>query len=198
MKSFSLFKQLLVGFLISLFASISIYSISLLLGYTDALNLSIAAASLFYITFILSNSHLKTGRVVVFSLALLGAFTLCFLVSPNQLIIATSLLSIFVVRVIFYQSSWRASAFDAGLIGLGFFIASGVLVSTSSWFLSFWCFFFIQSFIVYQSDIFSSSPTENNPQQQLNTQKFCQAKNMAEQAINQLSNKMSNQMQNNH
>lgn len=190
MKSVSLFKQLLVGFLVSIFASISIYSLSLVFGYTDSLNLSIAAASIFYIAFILNNSHLKTGRLVVFTLLSLGALTLCFLVSPSQLTIMASLLSIFIVRVVYCQSGLFAVAFDAGLIALGFFIASGVLVSTNSWFLSFWCFFFIQSFIVYQSDIFSNRKNCNNEQQQATNQKFCQAKNLANQAIQQISNQM--------
>jgi len=190
MKSVSLFKQMLAGLLISLFASISIYSLSLVFNYTDSLNLSIAATSIIYIAFVLNNSHLKTGRLLVFSLLSLGALVMCFLVSPSQLIIGASLLSIFVVRVIFYQANWLPAIFDAGLIALGLFIASGVLVSTNSWFLCFWCFFFIQSFTVYQADIFSARKKESCAQEKATNQKFYQAKKLAEQAIQQVASQL--------
>jgi hypothetical protein len=188
MKSVSLFKQLMIGFLISIFASISIHSLFLIFSYSDSINLSIAIASIFYIVFTINNSHIKRGRLIAICLLTISILAICLLIASSQIVIATCLLQIFMVRVVYYQSSWLAAAFDAILIVVGFFIASGVLVSTNSWFLGFWCFFFVQSFIIYQSEILLFGKNSSKGMRLNTDQKFWHAKKMADQAIQQISN----------
>ncbi len=189
MKSLSLLKQLSIGFLLSLFASISIHSLSILLHINDAFSLGLFATALLYIGLILKNSQQTTGRVVVVLTAVIGALLMSLWNTPIEVISIAVLISIFVVRVVYNNAGLIGIAYDAGLICLGFFIAAGVLVSSGSWFLSFWCFFFIQSFIVYKPDsttIRQGSISISNSQLSTN-QKFNRARNLANQAIQQLS-----------
>ncbi len=204
MKSSNLTKQLLIGFLLSLFASICIPGLMLLFNPLDAFNLTVSITSVFYIGTILKNSQRVTGRIVIFSITVVAAGLLSFFVASSQLILAASLFSIFLVRIIYYQTILSGTVFDAALICFGVFIASGVFASTASWFLGFWCFFFIQSFIVFSVEFFSSKKCRNfslkpdlDPvrapvlgleDKQKNNQKFNIAKRSANQAIQQLLN----------
>ncbi|PHS14380.1 MAG: hypothetical protein COA86_15680 [Kangiella sp.] len=200
MKSSSLIEQLMIGFLLSLFASFSIPALMLLFNAFDAFNLTVLMISIFYIGAILKNSQRVTGRIVIFSITVVVAGLLCFFVASSQFILAVSLFNILLVRVVYYQKHLSGTAFDVVLIYFGFFIASGVFASTASWFLGFWCFFFIQSFIVFSDELFISKKQrgidfvpERDPiiepeGKQKYNQKFNIAKRSANQAIQQLLN----------
>jgi len=190
MKSLSLVKQLIIGFLLSLFASICIGSLSLIFNLNDAFYLGFLATTVLYIALILKNSQIKTGRVVVFISSVVAAALAILFIGPGEFLLAISLLSIFLVRAVYHHTGLVSTAFDAALICFGFFIASGVLVSTQSWFLSFWCFFFIQSFLVYAPELLEGNRKAKFDSVEAgdysSNRKSIIARNIANEAIQQL------------
>lgn len=186
MKSNNLSNLLLTGLLLSLAASFCMQIFTFKFNTEAAFNLTLVInVSLYMIVTIINSPH-KRGLLLVALYLSTHLAGLSYFELSSQFFLISSLIFIFIMRVLHAQKRLLQAIYSALLIVVGFIIASIVLVNTNSWLLSFWCFYLSQAIqqplLNYLSDNQKHCLTNDN----INSQKFNQANNRAEQLIQKL------------
>jgi hypothetical protein len=134
-----------LALIVSIIGAVSFFSLSTLFGSTGVIQLIIAALCLIYVVYLLSRSGERIGRVTVISAWLLIAGLSWLFVSSLLLYIIIHLGMIWFIRSLYFYSSILSSLADLALTGFSLAVAIWAWSMSQSVFLSFWCFFLVQS-----------------------------------------------------
>jgi len=178
----SFLNLILFGLLLSVAATVGLSSAKLLFHPILALNITFAAVSLIYIGYVLFNSPVSTGRMLTM-VCVLVAFLGGLLFAPSDTLFAILLVfSIWLIRSLYYHLSFFGAFFDALICLAGYLAAIWALTNTSSWFMTFWCFFLVQSLIAFIPKLQKSNAVEQ--QKSFDNEKFTNAHKNARDAVN--------------
>jgi len=144
MSNYTTLQQLVIGFVLSLLAVVLLSLFPVILDFDHSLSMTVVILTLCYSIFLLKKSPSKTGQASLVLSYIVGSLALVFLNAPFDWISLASLLMIWLVRFLFGQSTLLKAGLHALILLAGLSAASTVLVTTHSWFLTFWCFFLIQ------------------------------------------------------
>ncbi|MCP4320369.1 MAG: hypothetical protein GY951_02010 [Psychromonas sp.] len=145
MKTLTLPAVLLSGLTLSLLATVLAAVLSGPLYFNEAISITIAVITAFYIGVLLKFSQLKTGRLLLLATYICAAVLLIISGISAQWFALFSLSAIWLCTLVYYRFGLFAAVYHAILLTVGVFTASWVIVATGSWFLCFWCFFLMQS-----------------------------------------------------
>jgi len=179
MKPLSFVHNAIAGFIISVLASIALFTSTFVIAPHLALTLSITGASLMYILYLLYQARTPAGHITTI-------ITWCFITAAIlvlqltlPLVILTQGLMILIIRSLYFHSSITATLLDAALLGTGLATAVWVGYYTRSSLLAMWSFFLIQALFYRISP--STSCNEN-----LTNSTFLNAYQNAEEALQQI------------
>ncbi len=179
-------EGLLVAFIASILGSITFYVVSSVFSDSLSVKLLITGLNFFYIVYLMSRSKYQTGRLSVISAWLMITITLWFFWPTVPVFLVFQLLTIWLIRSIYYYSSLIPTVADFGLTLSGIAIALWVNSFTASLFLTLWCFFLAQAlFVILPKSI--SPMTNSNTKNSNSEADFQQAYRVAEVAIRNLS-----------
>lgn len=176
--------SVVVGLALCVLASIAHPVFYSLFAWSTASALLITMICGGYITFLLSQTPHRNGRVItVFAWLALTAVGLLFS-WPAYLFLASQLVAIWMVRALYFHSSLLTAGADLGLILLGAGAAFWAFLHTGSLFLALWCFFLLQALFAFAPAWWKrrTCPAVANAEPDT----FDQARRQAEAALNQL------------
>lgn len=188
MKTATFAEGILLALLTSLVSSVLLFSLSSLFSSSVLIHLIISGITLGYILYLLSRSKERVGRVIFITTWLIGITCLWFAWPPLTFFILGHVISIWLVRSLYFYSSLVSSLMDLALNCFSVAIAFAVASHTNSLFLTLWCFFLSQALFVMIPKSISKS-TRNTSTHLNNHDDFQQSFRVAEAAVQQLSNK---------
>lgn len=177
------------GVALALLASLLVTAVITVLGiyWISAfwLETLIAFVSFGYIVYLMARSEERQGRVVVSVMWFMVTIVSALILKSIPLFVFTQLISIWLVRSLYYHNGVLVALLDLALMGLSSLVAMWVWVTTHSLFLSSWCFFLTQAlFVLIPKRIIKS---KNHASSSLSTNaQFEQAHQCAEQALRAL------------
>jgi hypothetical protein len=186
MKASPLMRGIFFAFVSSLVSCIIYYALAPFFTANFLIKLISSMLSFSYIVYLLYLSKERVGRVTVLVLWTVLVITVGYFLSPISLFILTQLIAIWLIRSLYYYSSFIASFADLLLNGLS--VASAFLAfnQTGSLFLTLWCFFLTQALFVLIPNQFTKQRVNKSPFLN-NDNNFQQAYRTAEVAVKQLS-----------
>jgi len=185
MKTTTFLEGVFVALIISFVSSILLLVLSSLFSGSVLIHLLISGMTLAYLVYLLSRSKERIGRVVVITAWLIGVFSLWIAWPPLTLFILGHLISIWLVRSLYFYSSLVSSLMDLALNAFSIAIAFSVASHTNSPFLTLWCFFLTQALFVMIPKSIQSSASDTPK----NEADFQQSYRAAQAAVRQLSTK---------
>lgn len=186
LKSISFIEGILVAFIVSLTGSVAYLTFSFLLSEDFAVRLLITGLSFLYMLYLLGRSHESIGRPTVVLLWSAMSIILWLLWPPLSLYLIFQLLSIWLIRSIYFYSSLLSVVADLGLTAVSVAIAFWAASHTGSLFLTLWCFFLTQALFVAVPARINSRPG-NNKQNMETEADFQRSYRVAEAAVSKLS-----------
>ncbi len=138
-----------VAFICAMSASAGVSLFEPFLHPGDLVLLVIAGVTLLYLLYIFHCSNVKTGRVSVLLFWVIGTAVAAITYLPPEIFLAANLLTIWLVRTIFFKSRLPGALADLGLIGFGVIVALWAAMHTGSYFLAVWSFLLIQALFVF-------------------------------------------------
>lgn len=186
MKKPTFWEGVVVALLASLIGAIGFFALCFLFTEEIAIRLVISGLAFFYSLYLLSRSGERIGRItVMFSWCILTAAVWLF-GPPLTLFLILNVLSIWLIRSLYFYSRLFPSLADMGLCLFGIASAGWALHHTGSPFLTFWCFFLIQAlfavFAAGNKQTFADEAALSNSEV-----KFKRAYQAAEAAVRKLS-----------
>jgi len=188
MKTATFAEGIFFALITSLVSSVLLFSLSSLFSSSVLIHLIISGITLGYILYLLSRSKERIGRVIVVTTWFIGITCLWFAWPPITLFILGHVISIWLIRSLYFYSSLISSLMDLTLNSFSVAIAFAVASHTNSLFLTLWCFFLSQALFVMIPKSISKSTT-NTSKHFNNQDDFQQSFRAAEAAVRQLSNK---------
>jgi len=137
-------------------------------GNAPMLKLIIAAVAGLYVVYLLGRSGEKTGRVTVAVAWLLGAAVTDAFVPGLLLFSAAHLGMIWLIRSLYFHTSWLGALIDMSLCGAGLLAAVAAAKHSHSVFLCVWTFFLIQALFGAIPSIRPQQPSEHRGEDQFN------------------------------
>jgi len=154
MKKPTFWDGVVVALLASLAGATGFFALSFLFTEEMAIRLAISGLAFFYSLYLLSRSGERIGRITVMLLGCLLSAAVWLFYPPLTLFLILHVLSIWLIRSLYFYSRLFPSLADMGLCLFGIASAFWTLHHTGSPFLTFWCFFLIQA-------VFVAIPTGN-------------------------------------
>ena len=186
MNSSPLLKGILFALVSSLLGSIFHFALSPVLSDGFLIKLLISTLNLSYLVYLFSQSEERIGRLSVLVAWFLLTLTLWYLLPSILLFTFSQLITIWLVRSLYFYSSVISSLIDLALNGVSLTAALWASHHTNSLFLTIWCFFITQAFFVLIPTHINNKPSNDKPSTH-NGNNFQQAYRAAESAIKQLS-----------
>ncbi|MEC4746980.1 hypothetical protein [Methylomicrobium sp. Wu6] len=153
-KKPTFWEGVVVALLASLTGAIGFFALSFLFPEDMSIRLVISGLAFFYSLYLLFRSRERIGRITVMLLGYILSAAVWLFGSPLTLFLILNILSIWLIRSLYFYSRLFTSLADLGLCLFGIASAFWALHHTGSPFLTFWCFFLIQA-------VFSVFPAEN-------------------------------------
>ncbi len=145
MKKLTFWEGVVAALLTSVTGAIGFFALSFLFTEEMAIRLVISGLAFVYSLYLLSRSRERIGRItVMLSWCILSAAVWLF-DPPLTLFLICYVLSIWLIRSLYFYSSLFPSLADLGLCLFGIASAFWALFHTGSLFLTFWCFFLTQA-----------------------------------------------------
>jgi len=186
MKQATFFEGVFIALIVSFISSVLLFTSSSFFPADILIRFLISGISLAYILYLVTRSNERVGRVIVITIWLISMTTLWFVWPPLTLFILSHLISIWLVRSLYFYSSLISSFTDLALNGISVVIAFVVESHTNSVFLTLWCFFLIQAlFVMIPRRIQKSTSDASTPFN--NDDDFQHSYHAAEAAVRQLS-----------
>ncbi len=186
MKKPTLFEGLSVALIASISATLLYTALGSFLPVDAVIKLLIALISLGYLSYLLSRSRKRTGRVILVTGWSLAAIAI-WLLSPSLALYGlTHLVLIWLGRALYHYNSLISALADLGLDAVAAAAAALAAYQTGSLFITTWCFFLIQALFIYiPPKLFrKQAPPVGNL---LYEDRFQQAHRAAEAALQKLS-----------
>ncbi|MEE9339136.1 MAG: hypothetical protein V3U87_13740 [Methylococcaceae bacterium] len=185
MKASPLMKGIVFALLSSGISCILYFALSPFFINNFLIKLLISVLGFSYIVYLFSQSQESIGRVTVISLWSLLMISAGYFSLSVTLIILIQIIAIWLIRSLYFHSSFISSLADLALNGLSLAIAFWAFSQTESLFLTLWCFFLTQAlFVLIPTNINESSSNETLALNNKND--FQQAYRAAEAAVKQL------------
>ncbi|MGJ0484523.1 MAG: hypothetical protein ACR65R_08320 [Methylomicrobium sp.] len=186
MKKPTLWEGVGVALLASLTGAIGFFALSLLFTEDIAIRLVISGLAFVYSFYLLSRSGERIGRITVMLLGCILSMAVWLFYPPLALFLILHVLSIWLIRSLYFYSRLFPSLADLGLCLFGIASAFWTLHHTGSPFLTFWCFFLIQALFVViptgNKQMFADEAAHSNSEAE-----FKRAYQAAEAAVRKLS-----------
>jgi hypothetical protein len=155
------------------------------IGFGSALRLLIPFLTLAYLLYLFSRSNVRTGRVSIMVVWICVAAASWWFVPPLSLYLLIHVASIWMVRSLYFHSSFSAASVDFALSAVSVAAAAWALNRSGSVFMASWCFFLLQSlFIAIPASI--ASVFNNGTARAPEKQNFERARREADKALQQL------------
>lgn len=148
MKKPNFYHGIAVAFLLSFFGSALFAALTPMYSGQWVLRMVITLLALAYLLYLLSSSSTHTGKVTTLVIWILVSGFSWLLVPPLLVYISIHIGMIWLVRSLHHYQSVITAIADMGLNALSLLAAIWALESTSSLFLSLWCYFLIQALFV--------------------------------------------------
>ena len=148
MKKPTFWEGVVVALLASLAGAIGFFALSFLFTDEMAIRLVISGLAFFYSLYLLTRSGERIGRITVMLLWCILTAAVWLFGLPLTLLLILNVLSIWLLRSLYFYSRLFPSLTDMGLCLFGIVSAFWTLHHTGSPFLTFWCFFLIQALFV--------------------------------------------------
>jgi hypothetical protein len=148
MKKPTFWEGVIVALLASITGAIGFFALSFLFTEDMAIRLVISGLAFFYSLYLLSRSGERIGRITVMLLWCILSAAVWLFGPPLILFLILNVLSIWLIRSLYFYSRLFISLADLGLCLFGIASAFWTLHHTGSPFLTFWCFFLIQALFV--------------------------------------------------
>lgn len=186
MRQISILNGIAFAIIISLISALLIHLLPLILTISNSYRLTIAVLSLAYLIYLFRYSEVRRGRVIVFIAWMSINFAAWFFNLSLINLIAINLLTIWLVRSLYFHSSISAATLDLLLVAMSAGAGTWALLHTSSPVAAAWCFFLCQSLF---SAIPQSSLSVNkiSPDNRKDTGRFEAAHRVAMDAVRKLS-----------
>ncbi len=185
-KSVTFFEGVIVALISSFIGSVGYFVLSSMFSDSFIIRLLISGFSLGYILYLLSRSKERIGRLTVIVSWSVIAMATWFFWPSITLFVLIHLITIWLVRSMYFYSSLFASLADLGLNGLSVATAFWAASYTGSLFLTIWCFFLTQAlFVAIPTSIKQS--TSNRSTLDTSDVDFQRAYREAEAAVRKLS-----------
>jgi hypothetical protein len=101
-----------------------------------------------YLLYLLTRSEERAGRIVTIAVWLSGAIATSVFAASLPLFFVCHVVMIWLVRTLYFHSSFTTALFDLGITGLAFAAAIWAARTSGSVFLAVWCFFLVQALFV--------------------------------------------------
>ena len=186
MRQISILNGIAFAIIISLISALLIQLLPLILTISNSYHLTIAVLSLAYLLYLLRYSEVRRGRVMVF-IAWMSINFAVWLFDMNLItLIAINLISIWLLRSLYFHSSISAGTLDLLLVAMSAGAATWALLQTSSPIAAVWCFFLCQSLFsaIPQSTLSANKISADN---RTDTDRFQAAHRVAQDAVRKLS-----------
>ncbi|NOQ94317.1 MAG: hypothetical protein GQ547_06745 [Methylophaga sp.] len=185
MKQATFFEGVFIALIVGFISSVLLFTLSSFFPTNILIRFLISGISFAYLLYLLTRSNERVGRVSVVTIWFISMTTLWFSWPPITLFILGHLLSIWLVRSLYFYSSLISSFADLALNSISVVIAFVVASHTNSVFLTLWCFFLIQAlFVMIPRSIQKSTSNTSTP---FNNDDFQHSYRAAEAAVRQLS-----------
>lgn len=149
------------------------------------LRLVIAGIGLGYILYLILRSRRRIGRITVLAAWMLMAVFSWISGPPLVLYVLIHVLSVWLIRSLYYHTSVLPALADLALNGLGLAAALWAIARTDSMFLAIWSFFLVQAlFISIPKSLYRDS--SGNPLGPQHPDRFEHAHGIAEAALRKL------------
>ena len=186
MKQPTFFEGVSVALVASIAATVLFTALGSILPVEAVIKLLIALFSLGYISYLLSRSRERLGRVTLIA-GWSAAAAAIWLFTPSLALYGlTHLLLMWLVRALYHYNSLLSALADLGLNAVAVAAATWAAYQTESLFITTWCFFLTQALFVYiPPRLFRK---ERSPAASIvNEDHFQQAHRAAEAALQKLS-----------
>lgn len=186
MKQPTYYEGISVALVASITATVLFTALGSFLPVETVIKLLIALISLGYISYLLSRSHERPGRVTLIASWFLTTAAIWLLTPSLALYGLTHLFLIWLVRSLYHYNCLLSSLADLGLNAFAAATAAWAAYQTGSLFITTWCFFLTQALFIYiPPKLFRK---ERSPDAGiLNEDRFLQAHRTAETALQKLS-----------
>ena len=186
MKQPTFFEGVSVALVASIAATVLFTALGSILPVEAVIKLLIALISLGYISYLLSRSRERLGRVTLIAGWSVAAAAIWLLTPSLALYGLTHLLLMWLVRALYHYNSLLSALADLGLNAVAVAAATWAAYQTESLFITTWCFFLTQALFVYiPPRLFRK---ERSPAASIvNEDHFQQAHRAAEAALQKLS-----------
>lgn len=186
MKQPTFIEGVSIALIASIAATVLFTALISILPLESVIKLLIALFSLGYISYLLSRSQERLGRVtLIFSWSLIAA-AIWFFAPSLALYGLVHLGLIWLIRALYHYNSLLSALADLGLNAVALAAAAWAAFQTESLFITTWCFFLIQALFVYiPSKLFRKKAIPAGIV--VNEDRFQQAHHAAESALHKLS-----------
>lgn len=149
MKTVTFWEGVVIALLASVVGNIGFFALTFFCTDDFTLRMLISGLASAYLFYLFSRSRERTGRIIAMLswLILIGA--LWFFYPPLSLFLIFHVLSVWLIRCLYFYRSLLACLADLGLTALSVASAFWALYHTGSLFLAFWCFFLLQALFIY-------------------------------------------------
>lgn len=186
MKQPTFIEGVSVALIAGISATVLFTALISILPMESVIKLLIALFSLGYISYLLSRSQERLGRVSLISGWSLIAAAIWVFAPSLALYGLVHLGLIWLVRSLYHYSSLLSALADLGLNAIALAAATWAALQTESLFITAWCFFLTQALFVYiPPKLFRNKPAPAGIG--VNEDRFQQAHRAAETALHQLS-----------
>jgi hypothetical protein len=186
MKQHTFFEGVAVALAASLIGSSLFAALTPIFAVGGVLRLLIAGISLGYIVYLLGRSREHVGRVAVIAFWALLASGIWFLKVPLPLYLLVHLVTIWLIRSLYFYSSLLSALADLLLSGLSLSTAIWAFIHSGSLFLGIWSFFLMQALFVVIPARISGRTGETGPDR-MSEEHFERAHRTAQAAVRKLS-----------
>jgi hypothetical protein len=170
---------------VSVLASVLFTVLGPVFGSAAILRLLIAASSLAYISYLLSRSQERVGRVTTLAAWTVLAFALWWLEPPLLLYVLGHAGFIWLIRSLYFHAGVLSALADLGLNGLALTAAVWATLQAGSLFLSLWCFFLVQALFTGIPKRIGRTPQDRQPDPD-DEDRFQHAHRVAEGALRRI------------
>jgi hypothetical protein len=185
MKNLTFLNGVFVALISSFIGSLAYFILSSLFADNVVIRLVISGLSTAYIFYLLNKSNERLGRIIVVTIWSVITISTWLFWPPAAFFVLIHLVSIWLIRSLYFYSSLFSSLADLALIILGVAVAFWTASHTNSLFLTIWCFFLSQALFVMIPRSMKTSKTKTSINN--SAADFQHAYRAAESAVRKLS-----------
>jgi hypothetical protein len=148
MKNPGFFGGVFVALILAFCGSVLFAALTPVFSGAWVLRCIITLLTLAYLLYLLGSSGVRTGRVTVFTLALVVAAVSMYWRPPLVPYALLHVALVWLVRCCYFHNGLTGALADLGFCGLGFAAAVWAAERTGTLFPALWCFFLVQALVI--------------------------------------------------